>query len=322
MKKNKKEKAEQKINEEIISEESVVITKPDKKAIKKAKKEAKKASKEQKEVEKFDEQLEKLAQSAEELKNNPAKRAEWVNKYFKKQFGKANPMYMNLVQMDYQTVIERATKLIGIDSNLYEEYHQVIAPDSLDNSRSVRYRFDKTADNKNYTLYYDQVFMTVLFFGQENLFIYRANVDHLTGDVVMEKANEFSYFDIVSIETSRTHDRINNPKYLQLSLNLNLLDGEEFNLNLRNQRLYASQGRNYIFLILSIVLSLASLLVLGIVFKMWMIGVYTLGLILVGVVIEIFRHKHKLHIECPFLTPHEQLIIGLIKEKVRESHKS
>lgn len=320
VKKSKKEKAEQKINEEIVSEESVVISKVDKKKGKKEKKEAKIALREQKEHEKLDKQLHDLAESAEQLKSNPEKRSEWVNKYFKKQFGKANPMYMNLIQLDYQSVIERAKKLVGIDDQTYEEYHHVIAPDSLDNARKVRYRFDKNIE-KNYTLYYDQVFMTVMFFGKDNLFIYRANIDHLTGAVVMERANEFSYYDIVSIETKRVTDKITNPKYLQIGVNLNLVDGEEFNLNLRNQRLYASQGRNYIILILSVIISFAALLALGLVWKLWMYGVYGLSLILVGGIIEIFRHKHKLSIECPFLTQHEELIINLIKQKVRESHQ-
>lgn len=320
MKKNKIPKVDETNTNDVVSEESVVITKVSKKDLKKEKKIAKKASKEQAEQDKLHEELEKLAGSAEELFASPEKRRAWVDKYFKKQFGKVNPIFMNLMQLDYAKVIEHAKILVGITDESYEEYHHVIAPDSLDNSTKVRYRFDKTI-SKDYTLYFDQVFMTVLFFGTDTLYIYRANVNHITGEIVMETANEFSYFDIVSVETRRRTDRVIEPKYMRLDLNLNLSDGEEFNLNLRNQKLYASQGQNYIFLILSAIISVVALLVLGIVFNMWMIGVYCLGLILVGGIIEIFRHKHKLHIECPYMTPNEKLIINRVKEKVRESRK-
>lgn len=320
VKKDKKAKKQQDI-EDMMDDVEPIEEKQDRKLAKQQKKEAKRLAKEQQEQEKIQIQLDELAQDAEELHSNVEKREAWVKQYFKKQFGKPNPIYLNLIQIDYQTVIENAKKLLGLKDGDYDQYHYVIAPDSLDNQRKVRYRFDKQQD-KNYQLYYDQVFMNVIFFGKDNMYIYRANIDHATGQIVQETANEFSYFDVVSIETTRKTDQIINPKYMMVNLNLNLSDSEEYNVNLRNQRLYASQSQNYIYLILSIIISIAAFLVLGIVWKYWLYGSFAFALVIAGGVIEIFRHKHKIGIDCPYLTEHEEMIINLIKERIRSSKEN
>jgi hypothetical protein len=231
-KKNKAKKAKK--------EKKVEEKKPKLTAEEKAK--AKEDAKKQKADDKLKAKEEKKRLKAEkkaiaEEKKKQKIRPKWTKKYFTKYAGKEKGLFQKYVDQDYKKAISRAEKLSSIDSKAYGKPILIVIPDSFNKSSKVRYRLDKKPDG-GVTQIYDQALLTALFFGENTLFYYQANIDHRNGRIAFDTAGEFNYFDVVHMETQLKYDNPEKPKYLALELEVGLSDGRMIPFHLRNHRLH------------------------------------------------------------------------------------
>lgn len=164
-------------------------------------------------------------------------RAKYTSKYFKKFAGRSQATYEDMVNEDYKNVIKRALELSSLEENDYDSLMMLTVPDAFDHQSKVTYRLDKKEDDTQ-TLLYDQALVTCVFFGDETLYYYRANVDHRNGHIGHDISGEFSYFDVVHLETILKFDNINKPKYLTLDIEVSLSDGTMIPFHLRNHHLH------------------------------------------------------------------------------------
>lgn len=166
-------------------------------------------------------------------------RSRWMKKYFKKVLGHAKKQYDEFIKTDYENVVERATMISGIKKTDYDKLVLITVPDAFKTTRDIKYRFDHKEDD-SFTLKYDQALATVLFFGDESLFYYKVNIDHISGDMNSDIAGEFNFFDVVHMETSLKYDDGDKPTHIMLDLNITLSNGVVIVFNLRNHHLHAS----------------------------------------------------------------------------------
>ena len=164
-------------------------------------------------------------------------REKWTKKYFKKFAGRSKDSYDLMLYEDYEHAIDRAHKLLSISQDLYDKPFIITIPDAFGSKDRVTYRIDKRPDG-THTLLFDQALVTILFFGEEALYYYQANIDHRNGHIAYDKAGEFSYFDVVHIETEFAYDNLDKPKFITLDLGIGLSDGQKISLHLRNHRLH------------------------------------------------------------------------------------
>jgi hypothetical protein len=242
-------------NEELTPNETV--NNADKKQLKKASKKQAREEKQALEIAKEEEQAQfkkdkKAAKKTARLEKDTIKKAnqfkairpKWVKKFFKRIEGKSKEQMFKYMESDQYRLLERAHTLLDIKSADYDKSFIVKMPESFDGKKPVKFRLavNKKGDK---TLLYDQAFFNVLFFGEETLYNYRANIDYYTGQIVNDTTATFRYFDIVNIETKLSYDHITNPKYVQYCIELTLSNSQKITLNLRNHRLtsgYALPG--------------------------------------------------------------------------------
>ncbi len=179
----------------------------------------------------------------EKAKKKIQNRSKYTTKYFKKFSGRDEFAYKDMLQEDYQHVISRAHKLASIKETDYESLVLITVPDAYDRKSKVAYHLDRKSD-ETYTLLYDQALVTALFFGPESLYYHQANVDHRNGNIAFDISGEFSYFDVVHMETSLKYDSHEDPKYIILDLEIGLADGKNISFHLRNHRIHSKYELN------------------------------------------------------------------------------
>lgn len=246
-KKLNQEKALEEITEtkesELKVEESLEKPKKEKKKKKEAdeklkeEKQDKKAAKEPKEPKTKKEKKAKRVKKTKKLKN----RVRSTKKYFRKFTGREKADFASFVNEDYKKAITRAESLLSIDKKAYAQPVLISTPNSFDNTSKVQYRLDKKEDG-TFTQIYDQALVTIMFFGNEALFYYQANINHRTGQIGSDISGEFNYFDVVHVETRLRYDQPAKPKYLMLDLKVGLTDGRTIPIHLRNHRIYDGYG--------------------------------------------------------------------------------
>ena len=163
-------------------------------------------------------------------------RVKFTKSFFSKIKSKAKGQIDVLVENDYFEAVKRAKILLGISEKDYHQQILITVPDSFSNKDDVKYHLEVKKEGEN-KLYFDQAYVTILFYGLKSLFIYQANIDHRSGFIAHDRAEEFNYKDIVSIETSLKYDNDDHPKYSVLNAELVLSNHATFILHLRNQRL-------------------------------------------------------------------------------------
>jgi len=164
-------------------------------------------------------------------------RSKFTSKFFKKFQGRSHESFDEMLMTDYKHVVERAYQLSSINELDYDEMFIITVPDAFDKNGRVHYRLSKSKDGSQ-TLLYDQSLVTILFFGKDSLFYHQANVDHRDGHIAYDVSGEFSYFDVVHMETAFKYDRQDNPKYVTLDLEVGLSDGVKVPFHLRNHRIH------------------------------------------------------------------------------------
>jgi glucan-binding YG repeat protein len=164
-------------------------------------------------------------------------REKWTKKYFKKFSGRSQDSYELMLLEDYQNAIDRALKLLNITDSDYEKPVIITIPDAFGSKDRVTYRIDKKPDG-SFTRLFDQALLNILFFGDEAFYYYQVNVDHRNGQFAYDQAGEFSYFDVVHLETKLSYDNHEKPKFITLDLHIGLSDGNKISLHLRNHRIH------------------------------------------------------------------------------------
>ncbi len=167
-------------------------------------------------------------------------RVKFTKRFFGKIKSKAKGQIDVLVENDYLEATKRAKLLLGISEKDYHQQILITVPDSFSNKDDVKFHLEVKKEDGN-KLYFDQAYVTILFYGLKSLFIYQANIDHRNGFIAHDRAEEFNYSDIVSIETSLKYDNDRKPKYSVLNVALTLANHASFMLHLRNQRI-TNQG--------------------------------------------------------------------------------
>ena len=122
----------------------------------------------------------------------------------------------------------------NIKSRYQAEPIEVVCPEVYPRRKTIVYRYFK----KDSKVYYSQIGYSWLFFGEKSLYYYHSSVNHIYGYVGHEVSCEFDYKDIVSIQTSTTHE--NDVEALVLSLSL--VNGQTLDIALRTRpnRIYGS----------------------------------------------------------------------------------
>jgi len=228
MKKNKELRQDETLEQNNEVEEQVVDENIDSKdQVKKPKKKQKKEKKPKKE------KKSKKEKAPKKIKN----RSKWTQKYFNKFSGRAKVDFMKFIKADYDAAVMRAERLSSINRNAYDKPIIITIPDAFYQHEKVHYRLDKNTNGK-VTQIYDQALVTILFFGEETLFYYQANIDHRNGHIAFDVAGEFNYFDVVHMETQIKYDKPEKPKYIMLDIEVGLSDGTIIPFHLRNHRMH------------------------------------------------------------------------------------
>jgi hypothetical protein len=173
----------------------------------------------------------------EKKKKRIRNRAKFTSKFFKKFQGRSHDSFDQMLMNDYKHVVERAYQLSSINELDYDQMFIITVPDAFEKNGRVNYRLNKTADGGQ-TLLFDQSLVTILFFGSETLYYHQANVDHRDGHIAFDVSGEFSYFDVVHMETAFKYDNQDKPKYITLDLEVGLSDGVKVPFHLRNHRIH------------------------------------------------------------------------------------
>lgn len=178
----------------------------------------------------------KYKESQEVSKKLFKNRVKFTNKFFGRLKGKAKGQIDVLIKKDYFDAEQRAKMLLGITEKDYHQQILITVPDSFTNKDDVKYHLEVTKDGPN-KLYFDQAYVTILFYGTDALFIYQANIDHRSGYIGHDRAQEFKYEDVITVETVIKYDDDTHPKYSVLNAELTLSNNQKFLIHLRNQRL-------------------------------------------------------------------------------------
>eukprot|EP01156_Anaeramoeba_ignava_P021860 Anaeramoba_ignava/c19853_g1_i1.p1 GENE.c19853_g1_i1~~c19853_g1_i1.p1 ORF type:complete len:457 (+),score=64.67 c19853_g1_i1:1085-2455(+) len=163
-------------------------------------------------------------------------RIKFTNRFFRSLQSKAKGQIDVLINKDYFEIQKRAKTLLSISEKDYHQQILITVPDSFTNKDDVKYHLEITKDGDN-KLYFDQAYVTVLYYGMTSLYIYQCNVDHRSGYIGHDRAQEFKYADVISVETTIKYDNEAHPKYSVLNAELTLINNQKFLIHLRNQRL-------------------------------------------------------------------------------------
>ncbi len=164
-------------------------------------------------------------------------RLKFTKRFFRRIKSKAKGKIDVLINRDYMETVKRAKMLLGISEKDYQQQILITVPNSFSNHGDVKYHLEVDQDGTN-KLYFDQAHVTVLFYGVNSLFIYQCHINHRSGFIGHDRAQEFKYTDVISVETVIKFDNDAKPKYSVLNAELTLINNQKFSIHLRNQRLH------------------------------------------------------------------------------------
>lgn len=183
------------------------ITKVDSKAQKKEEKQlkklAKKALKAQKKLEKKEAKAAKKALKIERKEHKAAEKLEknrqkFMHDYFSKKMDGAED-FDHLIQKDYDNALIRAKSVLGLNDQEVNHYSPIVVtlPEIFYPGSKLLIKMGK----KNDHLRYNQSRITVLLFGEKQLYYYTALIDHIQSAISDDYTVEIPYQALVSVET-------------------------------------------------------------------------------------------------------------------------
>lgn len=146
-------------------------------------------------------------------------RAKFMKKYFRKKIKGAQD-FDAYARADYEQALVRARGLLGLTEADTNELNPLVVslPEAFFKGSSVLFKMSK----KNDHIRFNQARVTVLLFGEHQLYYYTALIDHERGAFSDDYTVEIPYGSIVSIETNsiRFYERGTNHHYIDLQLYL------------------------------------------------------------------------------------------------------
>jgi hypothetical protein len=167
-----------------------------KKLAKKAKKAEAKLAKQEKKAADKALKAEKKAILAEEKREK--NRQKFMHDYFSKKMDGAID-FDHLIQKDYDQALIRAKHVLGLSDQDVNEYSPIIVslPEIFYPGSKLKIKMGK----KNDHLRYNQSRVSILLFGEKQLYYYTALVDHIQSAISDDYTVEIPYQAIVSVET-------------------------------------------------------------------------------------------------------------------------
>lgn len=166
---------------------------------------------------------------------NTKKRVKLFKKYFKKRRGKANLDVHNLIESDYDHLLERTKKMLSLTEEDKLTGPIVIKlPSTFYEGEKMKFRLDKFEDGTQQMIY-DQSLITTLLFGEKTLYYHQASIDHRTGYVGADVAGQVDYFDIVNLQVNFDIDQDASPNVSELFVVLGLSDASSLTMKLRHR---------------------------------------------------------------------------------------
>jgi hypothetical protein len=167
-----------------------------KKLAKKAKKAEKQLAKQEAKAAKRAEKAMKKAQLAEEkIEKN---RQKFMHSYFSKRMEGAED-FDHLIQKDYDNALKRAKTVLGLSEQEINEYSPIVVslPEVFYPGSKLLFKMGKLNDH----LRYNQSRISVLLFGEKQLYYYTALIDHIQSAISDDYTVEIPYQALVSVET-------------------------------------------------------------------------------------------------------------------------
>lgn len=170
------------------------------------------------------------------------KRIKVMKKYFNKKSGQVNEQIEQFFEEIHSSNKLRSAVLLGIENENVSKPLVITTP-NLSKESSLKYHVANLGENK-FDVQYNYAIINTIYFGETTMFYHQASVSFLSGKVEEDFTGEISLYDVVQVQTSLTYDTKNKDlKVTELSLILNLIDGDEIVFPLR--RHYMSDGYNY-----------------------------------------------------------------------------
>lgn len=146
-------------------------------------------------------------------------RAKFMKKYFRKKMKGAQD-FDAYAQSDYEQALVRARSILGLDSSETNDLNPLVVslPEAFFKGSNLLFKMSK----KNDHIRFNQARVTVLLFGEQQMYYYTALIDHERGAFSDDYTVEIPYGSIVSIETNsiRFYERGTNHHYIDFQLYL------------------------------------------------------------------------------------------------------
>lgn len=146
-------------------------------------------------------------------------RAKFMKKYFRKKMKGAQDFDV-YAQSDYEQALIRARSILGLEPSETNDLNPLVVslPEAFFKGSNLLFKMSK----KNDHIRFNQARVTVLLFGEHQMYYYTALIDHERGAFSDDYTVEIPYGSIVSIETNsiRFYERGTNHHYIDFQLYL------------------------------------------------------------------------------------------------------
>jgi len=155
----------------------------------------------------------------------------FMKKYFKKKMEGAEK-YDQYVSKDYDKVLLTAKTTFGVTDDEVNEFSPLVVsmPEAFYKGSNLSIKMGKKQDK----IRYNQSRLTVLLFGETQLYYYQTLVDHQTSSFSDNHALELPYQAIMSIESKSSRYFSKKAFHHFVDLQLNLVNNQVINLRLKN----------------------------------------------------------------------------------------
>ena len=157
-----------------------------------------------------------------------------VRKYFELRLGKVDETFEKVLATDLELLRRRARDLGLVPKEVAAKPVQLMIPDHF-LEEDIKYRLDEFKGGSN--LRYSQAAITTLFYDQVRLYYHQCNLDIMSGVVYDDVAGEFTFEDVVTVETFLSYGAEDDPNHVRLDVELQLSNGSELLLTLRRHPL-------------------------------------------------------------------------------------
>lgn len=167
----------------------------------------------------------------EKERHEIAERHRFMKKYFNKRMEGASK-FDAFVEKDYEDAVQRALETLGLQAEHTNEFSPLVIsmPEAFYKGLKLRFKFGKKQDK----IRYNHSRLTVLLFGEQQLFYYQTLVNHEENLFSDDHAVEVPYQTIVSVETQSTRFMTKKSFHHLIDLKLNLVNNQMIVVRLKD----------------------------------------------------------------------------------------